>query len=377
MVSYQNTIKRPAPDITIVGAGIVGLWTAYFAAKSGANVLLTDKGPLGGGASNGILGALMPHQPINWNDKKQYQLEGLTSLPNEVAKLESNIGTDCGYKRCGRIMPIAHPEKRRQSADWSSGAAKNWPGNFAWRVEDNNPHSGWISDIGEQGYNVDDLSARINPRALISALINTLARFANVEVLEHTRVLEIGKGGKILLPGKQTIVSNKTIITAGEGSFTLLEELVDRKLGWGVKGQAALLKPQASFEPALPIIYDNGTYVIAHDNGHIAIGSTSEREFMEPHTTDEQLDELIRKAKQICPVLEGARVIERWAGVRPRAAGRDPMIGMLPSHPDVIIATGGFKITIAIAHQMARDALAATVGKPVQIPNSFRVEAHL
>ncbi len=377
MVSYQNTIKRPAPDFIIIGAGIVGLWTAYYAAKAGASVVLIDRDRLGSGASNGILGALMPHQPINWNDKKQYQFEGLTSLPDEITMLEANTGIECGYRRCGRIMPIAHAEKRRQSADWSTGATKNWSGDYVWQVKDDNPRTDWMSSVGEHGYNVEDLAARTNPRALVSALVASLVQFSNVELLEGTQVQQLGGDGTISLPGGQSLVAGKTIVTAGYGSFPLLEGLAAKKLGWGVKGQAALLRPLQCFDPASPIIYDNGTYVIAHDNGHIAIGSTSEREFSQPNGTDAQLDVLIERARQICPVLEGASVVERWADVRPRATGRDPMIGTLPGHPDAIVATGGFKITFAIAHLMARDALAASSGEAVQIPDSFRIEAHL
>ncbi|MEM9575238.1 MAG: FAD-binding oxidoreductase, partial [Pseudomonadota bacterium] len=171
MVSYQNTLEMPEPDIAIVGAGIVGLWTAHYAAQSGANIVLIDQNKLGSGASNGLLGALMPHQPINWNDKKQFQFDGLTTLPEEIAKLEKRTGIGSGYFRCGRIMPIAHPEKRRQSKSWAQGAKEHWSSSFDWRVEDENPAEHWLSDIGPHGYNIDTLSARVNPRALVRALI--------------------------------------------------------------------------------------------------------------------------------------------------------------------------------------------------------------
>ncbi|MDZ7822942.1 MAG: FAD-dependent oxidoreductase [Ahrensia sp.] len=124
----------PAPDIAVVGAGIVGLWTAYYAAQTGAQVLLLDKGKIGGGASDGILGALMPHQPIHWNDKKQFQLDGLMSLPGEIAQLEALTGIDCGYFRCGRIMPITNAEKRRQSLTWAKGGADVLAKAVEWNV---------------------------------------------------------------------------------------------------------------------------------------------------------------------------------------------------------------------------------------------------
>lgn len=377
MVSYQNTVELPEPDIAIIGGGIVGLWTAYYAAQSGATILLIDQNKLGSGASNGLLGALMPHQPINWNDKKQFQLDGLTTLPEEIAKLEQRTEIGAGYFRCGRIMPIAHPEKRRQSATWAQGAKDNWTSAFDWRVEDENPATHWLSDIGPHGYNFDTLSARVNPRALVRALVSSIHQFENIHVLEDTKVLKVENSGTVHLNNAQIIKPKKTIITAGYGSFPILEGVTGKKLGTGVKGQAALLKPVEPINISAPILYDNGTYVIAHEDGLIAVGSTSEREYNDSNSTDAALDNTIKLATALCPVLEGAEMVERWAGVRPRATGRDPMIGALPENPNIIVATGGFKITLAIAHLMARCALSAAAGNSLAIPESFLVEAHL
>jgi glycine oxidase len=377
MVSYQNIAEMPAPDIAIVGGGVVGLWTAYYAAQSGAEIVLIDQNTLGSGASNGLLGALMPHQPINWNEKKQFQFDGLTTLPEEIAKLEKLTGITTGYFRCGRIMPIAHPEKRRQSASWVKGAKDNWSGAYDWRVEDKNPADNWLGNIGPNGYNIDTLSARVNPRALVKALINSLAEHDNVAVLENTLIAELSDKGALTTTDAETIKPNKTIITAGHGSFPLLENITGRTLGTGVKGQAALLRPASAINISAPILYDNGTYVIAHEDGLVAVGSTSEREYSDPSQTDQALDVVIEKATKICPALENAKIIERWAGVRPRATGRDPIIGALPEHNDIIVATGGFKITLAIAHLMARCALSAAAGNSMAIPSPFLVDAHL
>ncbi|MEQ8940117.1 MAG: FAD-dependent oxidoreductase, partial [Roseitalea porphyridii] len=111
-----------SPDIAVIGGGIVGLWCALAAARRGARVALIEKRTIGAGASGGMLGALMPHQPVGWNEKKRFQLDGLLSLPGRIAELETATGHSCGYRRVGRLMPIAHPEKRRQSAQWADGA---------------------------------------------------------------------------------------------------------------------------------------------------------------------------------------------------------------------------------------------------------------
>ena len=57
-------------DVTILGAGILGLSTAWACMARGARVKVIDPNGVAAGASGGILGALAPHTPENWNDKK-------------------------------------------------------------------------------------------------------------------------------------------------------------------------------------------------------------------------------------------------------------------------------------------------------------------
>lgn len=377
MSSYQNTAEIPAPDLVIIGAGIIGLWAAYFASQQGNKVLLVDKGKMASGATGGILGALLPHQPINWNEKKQFQLEGLTSLPIEIAKLEDGTGINCGYRRCGRVMPIANSEKRRQSITWADGGDIRWDTNFHWRVVDENPAKGWLADVGSHGYNADSFAARLNPRGLSASLIACLNEFPNVTIWEHCAVSRIEKTGTVHLANGATFTPAKTIVTAGYESFDLLKPVTGKQTGQGVKGQAALLKPKSAIDPAAPVLFDNGTYVIAHDNGLVAVGSTSENTFETADKTDLLLDEVIIKATALCPPLADAEIVERWAAVRPRAAGRDPMIGALPGSPNIIVATGGLKITMGIAHLMAQAALDIASDKQTTLPPSFHVENHL
>ncbi|MEL7049871.1 MAG: FAD-dependent oxidoreductase, partial [Pseudomonadota bacterium] len=76
-----------SPDVLIIGGGIVGLWCAERARAAGMSCTLVDAGAIGQGASGGLLGALMPHQPTNWTDVKQFQLDALLALESEIAAL--------------------------------------------------------------------------------------------------------------------------------------------------------------------------------------------------------------------------------------------------------------------------------------------------
>ena len=108
--------ERPAipsrPDICVIGGGAAGLWCAIVAAEQGLGTVVTEAGRIGQGASGGILGALMPHQPINMDERKAFQIEALLSLETRIRALEEATGLDTGYWRCGRLQPLRDAGRR-------------------------------------------------------------------------------------------------------------------------------------------------------------------------------------------------------------------------------------------------------------------------
>jgi glycine oxidase len=62
------------PELTVRGGGIFGLSIAWEAASRGARVRLIETASIGAGSSGGIVGALAPHTPEQWNEKKAFQL---------------------------------------------------------------------------------------------------------------------------------------------------------------------------------------------------------------------------------------------------------------------------------------------------------------
>ncbi len=62
-------------DLIIIGGGIVGLWSAYFAAQRGLKTVLVEEHGIAAGASGGVLGALMPHSLIAGMPKSNFNLK--------------------------------------------------------------------------------------------------------------------------------------------------------------------------------------------------------------------------------------------------------------------------------------------------------------
>jgi Glycine/D-amino acid oxidases (deaminating) len=89
------------------------------------------------------------------------------------------------------------------------------------------------------------------------------------------------------------------------------------------------------------------------------------------------LEVLIGRVRALCPDLAQAEVIERWAGVRPRAPSRAPMLGEWPSRPGHFVLNGGFKIGFGMAPKLAELAADLLLEGRDDVPEGFRVSDNL
>lgn len=341
-------------DITLYGAGIFGLSIAWACVQRGAKVQVIDPHGAGAGSSGGVVGALAPHVPENWNDKKQFQFESLIMAETFWADVEAAGGAPSGYARTGRLQPILDARGLDLARGRASSAEELWRGKARWQVVQAG-QSDW-EPASPTGYLIQDtLSARMHPRMACAALVAALA----------------SKGCAVHAEG----TPQGTVIEAtGWRGLIELADQMDQPVGNGVKGQAAVLDYAA---PNSPQLFADALHIIPHANGTVAIGSTSERTFDDPSSTDDQLEDVIARARAAFPVLKGAPVIERWAGVRPRAKSRAPMTGPHPLRAGAFIANGGFKIGFGMAPKIA-DVMADLVLDGVdRIPEGFRPEASL
>jgi glycine oxidase len=387
MPSGDNRLSGPGQstaDILVVGGGVMGLWGAVKAAQAGLSVILVEAATIGAGASGGLMGALFPWMPDRWDAKKQFQFDALVSLPAEIAALEAETGLRAGFRRSGRIIPLPKPHLRTIALRHQADALENWrqgEHRFAWQVGDQPAIAGYIDPaFGAGGYVHDTLAARVAPRALLALLKAWLMARPGVRIIEQARLTGLDPvAGRAEVAGAGTIAFGHAVIAAGVESFPVLEALMPPlpgPLGQGVKGQAALLK--ADIDPAHPVAFMDGIYIVPHDDGHVAVGSTSENSFAEPFSTDARLDTVIDKARALAPVLASAPVVERWAGLRPKAIGRDPLVGPLPGHSNIIALTGGFKISFGMAHRLAARAVDHASGRATpDMPENFTVAGQL
>ena len=342
-------------DVTILGAGVFGLSIAFCCSLRGARVRVIDPAGVAAGASGGFVGALAPHTPDLWLPKKQFQLESLLYSRSFWPEVEANSNMMTGFSNHGRLQPINEERLVALALSRISDAEKNWGDKAVWEVVSANQVGDWAPPSATGQLIYDTLSAHIHPLK---------ATYALARAVENL-------GGVITPAG-----ARQGIIIDARGWQGLIEisKTLKQEIGNGVKGQAALL---GFYSPGKPQLFSDGLHIVPHLDGTVGIGSTSERYFKSPTNTDEQLDDLIAKAKKLFPVLKDAPVISRWAGVRPRAFTRAPMLGQHPVNQDWFIANGGFKIGFGMAPKIGQVMADLVLDGVDNIPNDFRASASL
>ncbi len=351
-----------ADRVAVMGGGIFGLAVAYACARRGATVRLIERRHIGAGASGGLVGALAPHVPEGWNATKQFQLESLLMAKDwwsEVARIGAE---DPGYARLGRVQPLADDAAVARARARAEGARQYWGDAARWEVREAAAVPGLPASSPTGLVIHDTLSARLHPRRACAALAVAL-RALGAEIIE---------GAEAAAPPAGAAYGAIVWATGWEG----LEALPDgrgRSAGGGVKGQALVLGHDAG---PVPQVYADGIFLVPHADGTLAVGSTSERDFDSPDGTDAQLDDVLARAIALCPALAGAPVRERWAGVRPRARSRVPLLGPLPGRPGEYVANGGFRIGFGMAPKVA-EVMADLIleGRASGIPEEFRFAA--
>lgn len=334
-------------DVTILGAGVFGLACAWAMARRGARVRVVDPAGVAAGASGGIVGALAPHVPEAWNETKAFQLDSLLMAEGWWGAVADAGGGDPGYARTGRLQPIADDAALARAEARAAAAATLWRGAATWRVEA--APEEWSP--GTPQVIRDTLSARLHPRRACEALAAAIR----------------ATGGEVVA---EAALEGGVLHATGWRGLEAMQDASGRAAGSGIKGQAVLLRLDRRDRSQL---YVDGIHVVPHADGTTAIGSTTERDFAH-EAPDAGADALRARAVAAVPALAGAEVLDRWAGVRPRARSRGPLMGEWPGRAGHFVANGGFKIGFGMAPLVGEVMADLILEGRDAVPEAFRTD---
>jgi len=309
------------PDVEIVGAGIIGLSTAWRLSAAGLSVRVHDPAP-GTGASGVAAGMLAPVGETHFDNTGLLPLlcGAAARWPAFAAELTEASGMDVGYRTEGTLAVAcdadALAELDREAAHHRSlGLASHALRRSA--VRELEP---LLTPRVRAGLRVDG-DHQVDPRRVLAALRSI------VDVDDSP----VGDAG--------------TVVVAAGWRTGALTGLPIRP----VKGQ--LLRLAAAGAPRLTHVVrgrlsGRGVYLVPRDDGELVVGATSE-ERGDTTVTAGAVYDLLRAAIDLVPVLAEYRLAETCAGLRPGTPDNLPVLGRIDAR--TIVASGHYRNGVLLA----------------------------
>ncbi len=300
------------PDCIIVGGGAIGLLTAHQLFSEGVDVLLLEKGPLGGESSWAGGGIISPLYPWRYDDAVNILAERSKKIyPALTEKLFEQTGIDCELIDSGLLTVISDGQK--EILDW----ANKWSINVEY-IDDKKTIRDIEATVGEavdKGIWMPEIKQIRNPK-FVKAL-KALFDFLSISYKEQTNVEEIiVKNNKaIAVRTKQkTFFADKIIIASGAWSARFNTTQLSVNV-LPVKGQMIMYKGEPDLVKR--IILSEGHYIIPRKDGRILAGSTLEKIGFDKSISFAAFNELRQSAVALVPLLDKLPIERQWAGLRP------------------------------------------------------------
>lgn len=369
--------RRPSEkgfDAVVVGAGTIGLATAWSLARGGADVCLVDRGRPGDGATRVAAGMLAPVAEAAYGERRllDLTLKAAGRFATFVADLEQSSGMATGHMSCGALhVALDRDEaaelRRRHDYLAGLGLEVEWMGPSGCREIEPGLTSSFHGGLRVEAESL------IDPRSMSAAL---LAAFTEAgrdsgrgEVRTGLSVIDsIIEGDRILgvRLGDGTELRGAFVVDAC-GSFSGSADWLPERARVPVrpvKGQILELAPRESAvgpaEPLLAGMVATGRiYLVPRLDGRIIVGATVEEQGFDVSVTAGGVYELLREAHRAVPDVAELALLEATAGLRPGTPDNLPYIGE-GVFEGLIHATGHYRNGILLA-PITADAVSAIV----------------
>lgn len=316
-------------DVLVLGAGVIGLSSAWKLAKAGARVTVIDPAAPGGHGSRAAAGVGIPSLRL-LEDPVMLEFVGASArvLVEDLAAL--------GQQRTptGIIRPV-FDGATRELLEAASLRRPEWVGRPCSRDElialepllEGSPlQCGYVSELG----------GMVNTDAYVTGLAHAAAA-AGAELELGTAAVEVHAhpdGVEVRTPSG-SLRAEWLLVAAGawSGGMGGLAPLPIRPL----RGQMLrIFHPRARLQRIL----SSSTYVAPWRDGELVVGATEELAGFNPHPTVEGMLHLTAAIARMIPALREAQVVRSWAGLRASTPSGRPLIGAYPEAHRVLVASG-------------------------------------
>jgi glycine/D-amino acid oxidase-like deaminating enzyme len=321
----DDPVAGPAPDVLVIGGGILGVSTAAACTAAGlGRVVLVETGRLGAGATGGATGLLIP-EPHQWSDPEpfvDFERAGLERWRD----LERSVPGGVGLTEVDWIGLAPH----------DGGYAAHQPRAVEWL----NP--GQVSELipglarPMEGALIHR-QARLNPLRAVARLaaglpvVATGVAATSVEI-RGERIVTVGTSAGPVSPGS---------VIFATGQPPVLDGLPLRIPSDRVKGHLLVTRPTQVTLPG--IVAPLATQI---ENGQLLAGGTFDLGDESPAVQPDVIESIVDGLAAVLPSLRGVGVAYQWCCFRPRHPDRRPVIDRVPGLANAWLTSGHFRTGI-------------------------------
>jgi glycine/D-amino acid oxidase-like deaminating enzyme len=349
------------PDVVVVGAGVVGASCAYYLAAAGVTVRLYDRSFVASGSSGSCEGNVLA-----WDKEPERELPLALRSADLWQGLSTQLEDDFEYDRKGSIVVAETDAELRACAERNRvlaglGAAHDLPGGVLYPGD-----------------------AQLEPRLATAALVRGAVRHgAQLSTGVAVKAIVRGADGRVV--GVETsagrVGADMVVVAAGVWTPALLETAGLSVPVTPRKGQIVVLERS-------PVVFrrklSEAGYVAAVEADHAALqiamvvestpsgtallGSSRQHVGFDREVELGVAGAIARRAARFFPVLNDARALRVYAGLRPLTPDHVPIIGPFAEAPGLCVATGHEGAGIGLAPATGELVAAWHTGAPQAVP---------
>lgn len=383
--------------IAIVGGGVIGLFTAWYLQKKGADITIFDRGDLTDGCSFGNAGLIVPSHIVPLASPGMLR-KGIKNLFNSRSPLAIRMAPDADlirwYQRFTSAATAKHVQKsipvlkelslfsKNLYADLKESGDLNFPlwhkgllmlyqsqqtGNELLEEAEIARHAGLEVSVlsadeihrlepdakpnvsGGVHYKSDD---HLNPSVLINSLISGLEK-SGVTIVRNCTVRNIQVSGQkaIALETEMGIFDfDQLVITAGFWSNEILKQL---KINLTVQpGKGYSFKVNTVQPIHYPALLADANVAVTPLGGELTqFGGGMELGFGGLKISQARIQQIIQAVGQFYPSEIGIQIAPEqiWQGHRPCSFDGLPFIGKVPAFNNVFVGTGHSMMGVTLA----------------------------
>ncbi len=357
----MDTVRN---DVVVVGAGIIGLTTAFRLLRAGHAVTLFDPSPAKG-ATFAAAGMIAPSAEIAPGEFSNYELQrGALGAWRELASdLEELTGEHLRIEQCGTLLVGWDVSDRRlveQFARVAHGfgvtatrtSREEWPDAF-----------NALTPRVDEGLFLEG-DAWIDPDQAVRILQDALSLLGAKIIADE--VVRVGSDDALVWAWSESGEVHARYGVIASGARGLPEGLSSRHNNVVRPVRGVTIRVEGLERNELPTVrsFVRGRpfYMVNRPNGYAVLGaSTDERG--DSVIEAGELSRLLRDALDLVPGLESATVLETRIGLRPASANLQPFFEVL-GDSRWAWSSGHYRHGVTLAPLAASDALRFVQGTP-------------